>query len=143
MMTLSNVLNRVMNLSRVLPCKTSGSSTVADFSSADTRGLLSNNLDTMAKIKHFASLLNFEIFSSAFVGWFFLKLLISSSMANPRSNFRALIKLLSLDKSISFKVYGLALKESKTMISNNWYINNVLQVIVHERDHWFVCLISL
>ena len=142
-MTLSNVLNRVINLSRVLPCKTSGSSTVADFSSADPRGLLSNNLDTMAKIKHFASLLNFEIFSSAFVGWFFLKLLISSSMANPRSNFRALIKLLSLDKSISFKVYGLALKESKTMISNNWYINNVLQVIVHERDHWFVCLISL
>ena len=55
----------VINLSPVLPCKTSGSSTLADFNSADPRGLLSNNLDTMATIKNFASLLNFEYFSLA------------------------------------------------------------------------------
>ena len=138
-MTLSNALNRVINLSRVLPCKTSGSSTLADFNSADPRGLPSNNLDTMATTKHFTSLLSFEILSSAFVGWFFLKLLIYSLTANPRSNFRALIKLLSLDRSMTFQVCSLALKECKTAS----FTYDVLHVIVYERDHWFVCLISL
>ena len=64
-MNLSNVLNRMISLSRILSCKTSGSRTLADCGGADPRGFLSNNLDTMATIKHFASLLNFEVFSSA------------------------------------------------------------------------------
>ena len=146
MMTLNNVLNRVINLSRVLPWKKSGSRTLADFSSADPRGLLLENLDTMATIKHFASLLNFKIFSLTFVGWFFFKIIDIFINGKPK------IQLSSTDQIVIFRQINIfpglwfsleRILNSRLQNDLQQLIYSVFQAIVNESNHWFVSLLSL